>query len=121
VIVERRIDPSPLVEDPHDRQLFDARLALHTDQLVAPRLQPTRRPAPQLVEMIGDVEHAPIKSWGYDSCLALPLLPTVVLVSVGGCTRLASLAAVRTVVVGEPWICARRSFSRSRRAPSAVS
>jgi len=66
MITQRRIDPPPL-EDPHDRELLDPRLALHTDQLVAPRHQPIRRPAPQLVEMIGDVEHAPIKPWGYDT------------------------------------------------------
>ena len=31
------------------------------------RVQPVRRPRPQLVEMIHDVEHAPIKPWGYDT------------------------------------------------------
>jgi len=67
MIVHGRIHPSPLVEHPHDRQLLDPRLTLHPDQLVAPRHQPIRRPAPQLIEMIDHVEHAPIKSWGCDT------------------------------------------------------
>jgi hypothetical protein len=67
MIVHGRVDPSPLVEDPHDRQLLDPRLALHADHVVAPCDQPIRRPAAQLVEVIGDVEHAPIKPWGYDT------------------------------------------------------
>ena len=62
-----RIDLPPLVEDPHHREFLDPGLALHPHQLVSPRDQPLGRPAPQPVEMIGNVEHPTIKSWGCDT------------------------------------------------------
>jgi hypothetical protein len=55
------VDLPTLVEHPHDRELFHPRLALQRHELVAPGAQLLRRPRPQLVEMIGDVEHAAIK------------------------------------------------------------
>ncbi len=67
LITERRVDPTPLVEHTKDRELFGLQPTLRVHHLDAASLQPIRRPAPQLVEVIGDVEHAPIRPRGYDT------------------------------------------------------
>ena len=64
---QRRIDLPTLVEHPQHRELLVAQPTLLTHQHVELPAQPIRRPAPQLVEVIGDVEHAPIKTQGYDT------------------------------------------------------
>jgi len=65
--VEGRIDLAALVEDPQHRELLGVQSPLLIHQHVAFLTQPVRRPRPQLVEVIGDVEHAPIQTRGYDA------------------------------------------------------
>ena len=67
LIPERRVDSTPLVEHPKDRELLGLQPTLRVHHLDAASLQPIRRPRPQLVEVIGDVEHAPIQTQGCDT------------------------------------------------------
>ena len=66
-LIHSEVHLPALVEHPQDRELLGPQPSLLTHQRVELAAQPIRRPAPQLVEVIGDVEHAPIKSWGCDS------------------------------------------------------
>ena len=51
-----------LVVIAHRPSLLDS-----VDKVLVLRDQPFRRPSPELIEMIGYVEHAPIRTWGYDT------------------------------------------------------
>ena len=61
------VDLTALVEHSQHREILGVQPALLAQQLLVPGAQPLRRPAPQLVEVIDYVEHAPIKPWGYDT------------------------------------------------------
>jgi hypothetical protein len=62
-----RVDLPALVQYPQHVEILEMQAALLAHQTLVMRVQPFRRPRPQLVEMIHDVEHAPITTWGYDS------------------------------------------------------
>src|SRR5207248_2713278 len=64
---DRRIDPPPLVQHPGHQQLLGPQPALLGHHLPPPPHQPFRRPAPQLLETTSRIEHAPIKTRGYDT------------------------------------------------------
>jgi hypothetical protein len=64
---QHRIHLTALVEHPQHRELLRPQASLLVDEGVALSAQPLRRPRPQLVEMIGHVEHPMIKSRGCDT------------------------------------------------------
>ena len=63
----RHVDPAPLIQHPHDREILEVDAPLLANQVFVVRDQASRGPRPKFVEMIRDVEHAPIKTWGYDT------------------------------------------------------
>jgi len=67
VATEGRVDLSAFVEDPQHVEIFELQPTDFPHQTFVVRDQPYRRPRSQLVEMIGNVEHALIKPRGCDS------------------------------------------------------
>ena len=61
------VQRAPLIQYPRHRQLLHPQPALLTHQLGSPRHQPRRLPTPQLIEVLANVEHAPIQTRGCDS------------------------------------------------------